>query len=420
MVQRELEDDRDNLAPDDRVLLIVEDDPAFANVLLETGRERGFKGVVALRGDTGLALAHACRPAAIILDLALPVLDGWSVLARLKTHPATREIPVHVISGASIDENAAGVQATTIIQKPVSLEELTARFEEIGKTVSRGDVRVLAVERPGGRGDLGELIASLGGVTVERAGTAAQARELLASGMFDCLVIDLKLSRKGAFTLLDRLDEVVPPRFPVIAYAPTPLTEHEERALELYEGRLLLAAARSPEQLLEESASFLQNVKTRLAERGPAVDLPIEPGVFEGKRVLIVDDDVRNVFALTSALEEHGMHVLYAENGIQGIKALQENPGIDVVLMDVMMPEMDGNETMRAIRAIPQFSAIPILAVTAKAMKEDRDRSIAAGASEWMTKPVNPDELLALIGIWLYPIAEPVEALRVAEPAEAL
>jgi len=196
----------------------------------------------------------------------------------------------------------------------------------------------------------------------------------------------------------------------VIVYAQTPLTEREERYLAANEGRFLVAAARTPEQLIEETSGFLQDVRASLAEPArPAADR-LEPGVFEGRRVLIVDDDVRNVFALTSVLEAHGMSVLYAENGVQGIQTLQENPETDVVLMDVMMPEMDGYETMRAIRQIPEFSALPILAVTAKAMKEDRDRSIAAGASEWMTKPVNPDELLALIGIWLYPIAEPAQA----------
>jgi CheY-like chemotaxis protein len=336
------------------------------------------------------------------------VLDGWSVLARLKTHPATRGIPVHVISGASA-EDAAG-RAATIVQKPVSLEDLTARFEEIATSLSRGDVKVLAVERPGEGSRLGDLIASLGGVQVERATTAGEALELLADGAYDCLVLDLKLPRGSALTLLDRLDGLGAERLPVIVYAQTPLTEREESFLASHEGRFLVAAARSPEQLIEETSAFLKEVRTALSEPvGPAAGL-LEPGVFEGKRVLIVDDDVRNVFALTSVLEAQGMSVLYAENGVQGIQALQENPEIDVVLMDVMMPEMDGYETMRAIRQIPEFSALPILAVTAKAMKEDRDRSIAAGASEWMTKPVNPDELLALIGIWLYPIAQPAEA----------
>ena len=406
VVQREVEDDRDTIGPDDRVLLIVEDDPVFASVVLELGRERGFKGVVALRGDTGLALAHACRPSAIILDLALPVLDGWSVLARLKTHPATRSIPVHVISGSSVDPEQAAGRAATVIQKPVSLEDLTSRFEEIATTVSRGSVRVLTVERPGDSGRLGDLIASLGGVSVERAVTATQAIELLADGGFDCLLVDLKLPRGGAVTLLERVDELVPERLPVIVYTPTPPTERERRCLGELGGRVLLAAARSPEELLDETSTFLQDVKARLAENPETAELEAAPNVFDGRRVLIVDDDVRNVFALTSALEAHGMEVLYAENGVQGIQTLQANPDVDVVLMDVMMPEMDGYETMRAIRAIPEFSALPILAVTAKAMKEDRDRSIAAGASEWMTKPVNPDELLALIGIWLYPIAD--------------
>jgi CheY-like chemotaxis protein len=312
---------------------------------------------------------------------------------------------VHVVSGASLEPESAVGHAATVIQKPVSLEDLTARFEEIAKTVSRGDVRVLAIERPG-ESRLGDLIASLGGVTVERAATASQAIELLADNGFDCLLVDLKLPRGGALTLLDRLDDVVPARLPVVVYAPTPPNAREQRCLDGLEGRVLIAAARSPEQLLEEASAFLLDVKAVVAETTATSEPVLAPGIFEGKRVLIVDDDVRNVFALASALEAHGMEVLYAENGVQGIQTLQANPATDVVLMDVMMPEMDGYETMRAIRALPEFSALPILAVTAKAMKEDRDRSIAAGASGWMTKPVNPDELLALIGIWLYPISE--------------
>jgi CheY-like chemotaxis protein len=269
----------------------------------------------------------------------------------------------------------------------------------------RGDTRILAVERASEHGAIADLIGSLGGVAVERSESPAAALELLASEEFDCVVVDLKLQRAGALRLLDQLEETVPKRPPVIVYAPSAPTERERQALARHDGRLLLVAGRSPEQLLEETTSFLQDVKARLIETSE-VDDTIARSIFEGRRVLIVDDDVRNVFALTGALEAQGMDVLYAENGVQGIEMLQANPDIDVVLMDVMMPELDGYETMRAIRAIPEFSALPILAVTAKAMKEDRDRSIAAGASEWMTKPVNPDDLLAVIGIWLYPVAE--------------
>jgi signal transduction histidine kinase/DNA-binding response OmpR family regulator/HAMP domain-containing protein len=406
VVHREIDDDRDALSPDDRVLLIVEDDPTFAKVLLGLGREHGFKGVVALRGDTGLALAHTCRPAAIVLDLSLPVLDGWNVLARLKTHPATRSIPVHVISGTALDGSEAGAgQAATIIQKPVSLEGLTAKFEEIATTMARGPMRVLAVERPKAQGVVAGLIGSLGGVTVERSGSPEAALDRLGEGGYDCLVVDLKLPGGGALRLLDGLEGVGANELPVIVYAPTAPTERERQGLARHEESLLLVAARSSEELLEETTAFLLEVEGRLVERNPTSEEDAT-GVFEGKRVLIVDDDVRNVFALTSALEAHGMDVLYAENGVQGIEALQANADIDVVLMDVMMPELDGYETMRAIRAIPEFQSLPILAVTAKEMKEDRDRSIAAGASEWMTKPVNPDELLALIGIWLYPVGE--------------
>jgi CheY-like chemotaxis protein len=406
IVQGGIDDDRDLISDDDRVLLIIEDDPVFAKILLDLGREHGFKGVVAQRGDTGLTLAHACRPVAIILDLALPVLDGWSVLARLNTHPRTRGIPVHVVSGTAVDTDAASGRMAAVIQKPVSFEDLTTCFEEIARTVSHEEVRVLAVEESSADDRLSNLIASLGDVTVERTDSAVVALDLLGSGGFDCLVVDLKLPRSEALNLLDRLGDVIPAQLPVIAYAPAPLNDRERRRLERHEGRIVLAEARSSEDLLEGAATFLHDVKARAATQILLAEDQAGNELFEGRRILIVDDDVRNVFALTSALEARGLEVLYAENGVEGIQALQANPNIDLVLMDVMMPELDGYETMHAIRAIPEFAALPIIAVTAKAMKEDRDRAIASGASEWMTKPVNPDQLLDLIEFWLYPIAE--------------
>jgi len=408
MLEREVEDDRDSLSPVDRVLLVIEDDPTFAQLLLQIAHESGFKAVVALRGDTGLSLAHAVRPDAIILDMGLPVMDGWTVLARLKTHPATSDIPVHVLSGRSDGEGALGAGAVTLLEKPASFEQLTARFEEIAATATRTGARVLVVERPDGeRGAIQELVESLGEVALTAVATPREALAALEQSTFACVLLDARLPRAGAFSLLDRLREASQHAdLPVVVYAEGELSARDEERLAEHEGEIVLAAARSPEELLDETATFLVGVRDGIGERrrrDPSE--PIEE-VFAGKRALIVDDDIRNVFALTSVLESHGMDVAYAENGAAAIDSLQADPAIDVVLMDVMMPEMDGYETMREIRRIPKLASLPIVAVTAKAMKEDRDRCISAGASDYIRKPVDPDELLAVIGIWLYPVSE--------------
>jgi CheY-like chemotaxis protein len=401
----EFDDDRDTLAPNDRIVLIVEDDPTFAAMLLEVAHENGFKGVVARRGDTGFSLAHACRPDAILLDMGLPVMDGSQLLARLRTHPATRDTPVHVISGIVAEDSHA---ADSTLEKPVALEELTELFDRIATTARQGSARVLVVERPGAPAGARSILDSLGKAEVTAVRTPKAALAALENAEFSCVVIDAKLPRSGAFTLLDRLeaagrlDDV-----PVVVYESGPLTPPERQRLDSYGDRVTAVSIATPERLLAETSAFLGTVVDSSPNGHAAGDGRPFIESFEGKRVLIVDDDIRNVFALTSIMEARGMEVQYAENGAAGIELLKASPGIDVVLMDVMMPEMDGYQTMAAIREIPEFASLPIVAVTAKAMKEDRDRCIAAGASEYIKKPVDPDELLATIGIWLY--SQPAE-----------
>jgi CheY-like chemotaxis protein len=253
-----------------------------------------------------------------------------------------------------------------------------------------------------------KILDSLGDADVTSVRTAKAALTALDTAAFACVVVDAKLPRSGAFTLLDRLR--VDGRLgeiPVVVYESEPLTAAERRRLDAYADSVTVVAIATPERLLAETSAFLGTVVDASGNGHAAREERVPVESFEGKRVLIVDDDIRNVFALTSILESRGMEVEYAENGAAGIELLKASPGIDVVLMDVMMPEMDGYETMAAIREIPEFASLPIVAVTAKAMKEDRDRCIAAGASEYIKKPVDPDELLATIGIWLYSQPEP-------------
>ncbi len=407
LLPSEVEDDRATIEPDDRFVLIVEDDVTFARTVLEAARERGFKGVVALRGDVGLALAHEYKPDAIVLDMQLPGMDGWSVLDQLKRHPDTRHIPVHVVTGADNGrKNALRAGAVAFLRKPVDKSGLDDAFAQISSFLER-DVRNLLVvedDETQRRAIIG-LLGDGDDVRVTAVASSEEALTQLEEGQFDCMVLDLKLPDMQGFQLLERVktDE----RFanlPVIIYTGKQLTRQEETELRRYAETIIVKDVRSPERLLDETSLFLHRVESRLPEEKRKIlqQLHSADAVFEGRKVLIVDDDVRNVFALASVLESRGMHALYAENGIDGIRMLEQESDIDVVLMDIMMPELDGYEAIQRIRAMPQFESLPIISLTAKAMKGDREKSIAAGASDYITKPVDTDKLVSLLRVWLY------------------
>ncbi|MEO5576763.1 MAG: HAMP domain-containing protein [Gaiellaceae bacterium] len=407
LVASEVADDRDSIEEGDRVVLIVEDDADFARTELGIARERGFKGLVALRGDTGLALAREFRPDAIVLDMSLPVLDGWTVLDRLKRHPSTRHIPVHIVSGVEEMQPALMAGAAEFVQKPASLEALEGVFGGIESFIARDVRRLLVVDDDETqRKAIIELVGGDGDVEIVAVGSSEEALAALDSeAEFDCMVLDLKLPKMTGFDLLEKVKTTEHSRaLPVIVYTGKELTRREETKLKRYAETIVVKDARSPERLLDETSLFLHRVESKLpdSKRRMLAQLHNADALFLGKKVLIVDDDVRNVFALTSALEANGMDVIFAENGREGIDCLTKNPEVDLVLMDVMMPELDGYETTQAIRELPQFEKLPIIALTAKAMKGDRERSIAAGASDYIAKPVDTDQLLSLLRVWLY------------------
>jgi CheY-like chemotaxis protein/signal transduction histidine kinase len=403
-----VDDDRGKIEPDDRFVLIVEDDETFAKTVLEVARERGFKGVIALRGDVGLALAHEYKPDAIVLDMQLPGMDGWAVLDHLKRHPDTRHIPVHIVTGAAQDgkQHALRAGAVAFLEKPVDKSRLDEAFSQISSFLERGVRNLLVVDdEEAQRQEVIDLLGDGEDVQVTAVGSSEEALDELQQRHFDCMVLDLKLPDMQGFQLLERVktDE----RFsnlPVIIYTGKQLTRREETGLRRYAETIIVKDVRSPERLLDETSLFLHRVESRLpAEKRKLLQqLHCADAVFEGKKVLIVDDDVRNVFALTSVLEARGVDVRFAENGVDAIRILEEDSEVDLVLMDIMMPELDGYQTIRHIRSMPQFESLPIISLTAKAMKGDREKSIAAGASDYITKPVDTDKLVSLLRVWLY------------------
>ncbi|WP_426755334.1 HAMP domain-containing protein [Myxococcus sp. Y35] len=400
-----VEDDRDHIREGDRVLLIIEDDVKFARIMVQMAREKGFKALVATRGDTGLSMANEFQPHAITLDIQLPVVDGWSVLDRLKRNARTRHIPVHVIS--VMDKNQGNSQgAFGYLTKPVSKEGLERVFNQLASFLERKERRLLLVEDDDVQRDsLVKLLSEGGDVAVTAVATGEEVLRNLETGEFDCVVIDLMLPDTDGIKLVEEVK--TQNRFrdlPIVIYTGKELTPKDEARLRRYTGSVILkSGTKSPEQLLSDTALFLHRLDQNLPPRARAAlaQRSDKESELSGKKVLVVDDDMRNIFALTSVLENHGMQVVFAENGRAAIEMLEQHRDVDIVLMDVMMPEMDGYETMRAIRKDLKYASLPIIAVTAKALKDDREKCMAAGASDYLPKPVDTDKLLELIRLWV-------------------
>ncbi|MDX2243695.1 MAG: HAMP domain-containing protein [Leptolyngbyaceae cyanobacterium bins.302] len=404
VLDRVIEDDREAIQPDDLTLLIIEDDTNFARILLDMARQQGFKGLVATRGNVGLEMAQQFKPTAIMLDIRLPVLDGWMVLDRLKHHPETRHIPVHTMSVEEGLQRSLRQGAIAYMQKPINSDSLLNALASIKEFVERPVKTLLIVEDDDV--ERRSLVDLIGGVDVESTavGTGAEALEALRSQRFDCLVLDLVLPDMDGFSLIEQVKQDLNlTHLPIVVYTGKDLSLEEERELRRISDTIIVKDVRSPERLLDETALFLHRIQANLPEmqRQMLARSQQQDSVLAGKKILIVDDDVRNIFALTSVLERYQVDVLYAENGREGITLLQNNPDINLVLMDVMMPELDGYETTRTIRQVSQFAQLPIIALTAKAMRGDREKCMEAGASDYVTKPVETDQLLSVLRVWL-------------------
>ena len=403
-----LDDDRESLTEARRLLLVIEDDPTFAAIVRDLAREVGFQCLVAGTAEEALDLAKTYKPSAVVLDVGLPDQSGLTVLDRLKRDDATRHIPIHVISGADHSQTALSLGAVGYLVKPVKREELSDVLGTLEAKLTTTMRRVLIVEDDKVQR---EAVASLLGsrdVKTVGVGTAAECLELLKTETFDCMVLDLTLPDASGFSLLETLSEGGQAFPPVIVYTGHDLSPDDEQRLRRYSNSIIIKGAKSPERLLDEVSLFLHQV---VADLPPEQQKMIQKArnrdaVLEGRRILIVEDDIRNVYSLTSVLEPRGAVVQIARNGQEAIEALkgsQDDPArqIDLVLMDVMMPVMDGLAATRQIRADAQWSKLPIVMLTAKAMPDDQERCIEAGANDYMAKPIDVDKLLSLVRVWM-------------------
>ncbi|RED30451.1 response regulator [Paenibacillus sp. VMFN-D1] len=400
-----LEDDRERIADKDKVLLIIEDDIKFARILMDMARGRGFKALVAMQGDIGLDMAKTYLPDAIILDIQLPVMDGWAILGELKGDSATRHIPVHIISVSDEVKQGLKMGAIAYLKKPSTKASLEHAFSHIESYTEQSLKHLLIVEDDDiQRRSIIELIDH-DDVAITAVSTGKEALSELRKKRYDSMVLDLMLSDMTGFELLDQIQQDENLGYlPIIVYTGKDLDSKEEMRLRQYTESIIIKDVKSPERLLDETTLFLHRVEANLPEdkRQILQKLHNREALFEGKKILLVDDDIRNVFALSSVLENYGMEVTFAENGREAIDILTGGQPFDLVLMDMMMPEMDGYEAMRQIRQMPQFHKLPIIALTAKAMKEDRSKCIEAGASDYVKKPIQTEQLLSLMRVWLY------------------
>jgi CheY-like chemotaxis protein/CHASE3 domain sensor protein len=399
-----LADDREKIAPGTRTLLIIEDDVNFARVIYDLAHELEFSAVLAQSAEEGLAMAERFRPSAIVLDVGLPDRSGLSVLDALKHSPNTRHIPVHMMSVSNYTQAALEMGAAGYAVKPVMREQLVEALKRLETKFTQGTRRVLVVEdNQVHRESTCQLLAADDVETVA-VGTAADALEKLGTTTFDCMVLDLSLPDRTGFELLEEMSQKEQYSFPpVIVYTGRSLSRDEEQTLRRFSTSIIVKGARSPERLLDEVTLFLHQVESKLPPDRQRMlrDARHREAVFEGRRVLVVEDDVRNIFALSSVLEPKGAKVEIARNGREALEALRDRPAMDLVLMDIMMPEMDGLQATRAIRKQPQFARLPIIALTAKAMVDDREQCIAAGANDYIAKPLDVDKLLSLARVWM-------------------
>lgn len=400
-----ISDDREDIENRDKTILIVEDDTKFAKILLDLARKKEFKAMVAKDGETGIELAIKYIPSAIILDLSLPGIDGFEVMRNLKEDPKTCQIPIHFISATDNHIEAIKNGAIGYLTKPVNIEKLNEAFKKIEDIISSSLKKLLLIEDDVSLNKFILKFMKKHDIAISSTSSGKEALNLLQTESFDCIILDIGLPDMSGFELLEKIkrDKKLV-TIPIIIYTGKDISKKEDEILQKYADKIVLKGAKSPERLLDETTLFLHRIEADLPEsqRKLLKTIHDKDHIFKNKKVLLVDDDVRNVFALSSILEDRGMMVIPAKNGKEGLELLDKHYDTNLVLMDIMMPEMNGYEAINKIRDNKKFQKIPILALTAKAMLGDREKCIKAGANDYLAKPVDTNKLLTLLRVWLY------------------
>ncbi len=406
-IPQPVEDDRDNIQKGDKVILIIEDDTPFAKILLDYTRSKNYKGLVAVRGDAGLEMAQHYKPLAILLDIQLPIMDGWQVMEALKSNPQTKPIPVHIMSSMKFKQESLLRGAVDFINKPFALDQMQEIFKKLERALNKGPKKVLIVEENEQHAKALSFFLSTHKITTDIATNVKDSIDALQKREIDCVILDMGVPDRNAYETLETIKESQGlEQLPIIVFTGKNLSQGEENRIKKYADSIVVKTAYSYQRILDEAGLFLHLVEEKNKKKQDGVSGFDNSGelrnILKDKTVLIADDDVRNIFSLTKALEMHGMKVIPAMDGKEALKTLEKNSAIDVVLMDMMMPEMDGYESIREIRATPKFRNLPVLAVTSKAMMGDREKCIAVGASDYISKPVDIDQLISLLRVWLY------------------
>jgi len=399
-----IRDDRKDITPDSNSILIIEDDPVFAKIMRDHAREQNYKALVAETGETGLYLVDYYKPSGIVIDITLPGMDGWAVISRLKENLDTRHIPVHVISGRDQPSEAIKSGAVGYLTKPVTMESLNKVFCKIEDVISRKVKNVLLIEGNPAQQAIDKKLIGDDDVVVTIAATGAKAIKLVKDKEFDCIILDLNLHDMSGFKILEKINKDQKFSTPVIIHTAKKLTSKEKAVLDQYSESIVIKSIKSQAKLFDEITLFLHKVQADL----PADKQKIlrkthdKETIFKGKKVLLVDDDMRNIYTLKNILEDKGIKIIVAKNGRESLERLEENSDTDLVLMDIMMPEMDGYEATGKIREQNKFKDLSVIALTAKAMKGDRNKCIEAGASDYLSKPVDMEKLFSMLRVWLY------------------
>ncbi|MBA5245731.1 response regulator [Marnyiella aurantia] len=406
-IPQPIEDDREIINSGDKVILIIEDDTPFAKILLDYARSKNYKGIVAVRGDAGLEMAQLYQPLAILLDIQLPVMDGWQVMEALKANPETKPIPVHIMSSMKFKQESLLRGAVDFINKPFALEQMQDIFQKLEQALNKGPRKVLIVEENEQHAKALSYFLSANNISTDIASNVTDSIDALHKREIDCVILDMGVPDRNAYDTLETIKQSQGlEQLPIIVFTGKNLSQGEESRIKKYADSIVVKTAYSYQRILDEAGLFLHLVEEKNKKKHEGAVGFVNSGelrnILKDRTVLIADDDVRNIFSLTKALEVHGMKVIPAMDGKEALTSLENNPEIDVVLMDMMMPEMDGYESIREIRATPRYKNLPVLAVTSKAMMGDREKCIAVGASDYISKPVDIDQLISLLRVWLY------------------